>query len=187
MDPARQVETLIAPSVEALGFDLVRVRFVAAPRQPVLQIMAERPDGTMSIEDCAELSRAVSAVLDSEDPIPGAYALEVSSPGIDRPLVRPADYDRFAGFEARVETRMPVEGRKRFRGRIAGMADGTVTIAMPEGSATLPFDLIQDAKLVLTDELVAASLRGQAVTRPAEAGGHDEPDEPSGPERPDGE
>lgn len=157
MEKAAQIERMIAPSLAAMGYDIVRVLLTGGQR-PTLQVMAERADGQdMSVDDCAEISRAVSALLDVEDPIAGAYTLEVSSPGIDRPLTRPADFQRFAGFEARVETRQPVEGRKRFRGRLLGLEGDSVRIATPEGEATLPVDDILRAKLVLTDELIAAT------------------------------
>lgn len=157
MEKAAQIERMIAPSLAAMGYDIVRVLLTGGQR-PTLQVMAERADGQdMSVDDCAEISRAVSALLDVEDPIAGAYTLEVSSPGIDRPLTRPADFQRFAGFEARVETRQPVEGRKRFRGRLLGLEGDSVRIATPEGEAALPVDDILRAKLVLTDELIAAT------------------------------
>lgn len=157
MDKAAQIERMIAPLLAAMGYDIVRVLLTGGQR-PTLQVMAERTDGQdMSVDDCAEISRAVSALLDVEDPIAGAYTLEVSSPGIDRPLTRPADFQRFAGFEARVETRQPVEGRKRFRGRLLGLEGDSVRIATPEGEAGLPVDDILRAKLVLTDELIAAT------------------------------
>ena len=168
-----RIARLIGPPLEAMGFSLVRVRY-GGGRRPILQIMAERADGTMTVADCADVSRAVSAVLDVEDPIPGEYMLEVSSPGIDRPLTRLADFDRFKGFEARVELSLPQDGRKRFRGRILGLAEGEdVQLADADGSTVLlPFHAISDAKLVLTDDLIAASLRGEVP------GGGPPPDDP---------
>jgi ribosome maturation factor RimP len=119
--------------------------------------MAERKDGLdMSLDDCALLSRAVSAVLDVEDPIEGAYSLEVSSPGIDRPLTRPKDYERFAGFEAKLETRAPIDGRKRFKGKLLGLEAESVKIEVEGAALALPLEEIEKAKLVLTDELIAA-------------------------------
>ena len=162
MDGNSRIARLIAPPLEAMGFDLVRVRF-GGGRRPVLQIMAERPDGTMTVEDCAEVSRAVSAVLDIEDPIPGEYLLEVSSPGIDRPLTRLADFERFKGFDAKVELSLPLNGRKRFRGRLDGL-EGEDDVRLEDadaGAVLLPYHAIADAKLLLTDELIAASLKGQ--------------------------
>jgi ribosome maturation factor RimP len=141
-----------------MGYELVRVHFGGTSGRPTLQIMAERLDRRpMAVEDCAEISRTISAVIDVEDPVADPYFLEVSSPGIDRPLIRPADYERFAGFEARVETAMPIDGRKRFRGRIAGIADGQVRLIEGAGELRLPLEQINKAKLVLTDDLIAAS------------------------------
>ncbi len=159
MELTSRIAAMIEPSLLAMGFILVRVRFGGAKR-PVLQIMAERPDGTMSVEDCADVSRAVSAILDVEDPISSEYVLEVSSPGIDRPLMRLDDYRRFAGYEAKVETVMPVEGRKRYRGRLVGIEGEDVLITVDGLTWRLPFPLIGDARLVLTDDLIAASLKG---------------------------
>jgi ribosome maturation factor RimP len=153
---ADRIATLIEPTLDSMGYSLVRVRLGAGGR-PVLQIMAEPKDGrAMAVEDCAEISRTVSALLDVEDPIGSAYALEVSSPGIDRPLVREDDYRRFSGFEARIETRAPLAGRKRFQGRLTGVANGCVQLAMDVGTAEIPFAAIDRAKLVLTDDLLAA-------------------------------
>ncbi len=139
-----------------MGYDLVRVRLTGGAGQ-TLQIMAERRDGAeMTVEDCALISRDVSAILDVEDPLSGSYTLEVSSPGIDRPLVRIEDFERFAGFEARVETRDAVDGRRRFRGRLAGVEDGSVLIEVDGNRHAVPHDGISRAQLVLTDELIAA-------------------------------
>jgi ribosome maturation factor RimP len=161
MDATDRIQRIIAPTVEDMGYDIVRVQ-LSGMQRPTLQIMAERRDGgAMTVEDCADISRAVSAVLDVEDPIASAYTLEISSPGIDRPLTRLKDYERFAGFEARVETRFPIDGRKRFRGLLRGVADHSVQIETDTGMATIPFADIQRGKLVLTDALIAASL-GQA-------------------------
>ena len=154
------IARLIEPSLEAMGYALVRVQLTGGHHRPTVQIMAERSDGGgMTVEDCTEVSRAVSALLDVADPLPSAYMLEVSSPGIDRPLVKAADYDRFAGHEAKLETRWPVGGRRRFRGRLLGLSDGTVRVKTDEGEVALPLAEIDRAKLVLTDELIAASLR----------------------------
>jgi ribosome maturation factor RimP len=159
MDKAATVERVIAPSLQAMGYEVVRVQLMGAHR-PVLQIMIERTDRqTLGVEDCAEVSRAVSALLDVEDPIAGSYTLEVSSPGIDRPLIRPEDFTRFAGFEAKLETRAPVDGRKRFRGRLMGLEGDRVRIATAEGESLLPLGEVQRAKLVLTDELIAATAK----------------------------
>lgn len=161
---AAEVERLIAPAVEAMGYDIVRVQLGGGDRLR-LQIMAERrSDGGMNVDDCTEVSRAVAAILDVEDPIDSAYTLEVSSPGIDRPLTRLADFDRFAGFEARVETALPIDGRRRFRGRLLGTRGNAVAMICDETEITLPFADVQKAKLVLTDELIAAS---RGADRPA--------------------
>ena len=130
MEKLAAIEAMIAPTLEAMGYVLVRVRFAGGGR-PTLQVMAERVDGAgMTVEDCAEVSRTLSALLDVEAPLPGAYLLEVSSPGIDRPLIRPADYQRFAGRQAAIETQRPIDGRKRFRGRLDGLAHGGVRLAL---------------------------------------------------------
>ena len=126
MDKAAEIERIVAPALEAMGYGLVRVRLTGGHR-PVLQIMVERNDArALTLDDCAEVSRAISALLDVEDPLPGAHSLEVSSPGIDRPLVKPQDFERFAGREAAVETRAPIDGRRRFRGRLLGLAGSCV-------------------------------------------------------------
>jgi len=153
----RRIAAMIEPSLEAMGYALVRVSHTGG-RRPTLQIMAERHDGAgMTVGDCEEISRNVSALLDVQDPIASAYTLEVSSPGIDRPLVRPADYERFAGFEAKLELEHGLDGRKRFRGRILGQSGGRVRLVTEQGEVELPFDDIHRAKLVLTDELLAAA------------------------------
>jgi ribosome maturation factor RimP len=123
--------------------------------------MAERPDGGIEVDDCARISRAVSAVLDVEDPISGEYVLEVSSPGIDRPLTRLKDFARWEGYEVRLETDEPIDGRRRFRGTLEGVRDGEVLLAIPEGTIGLAYGMIADAKLVLTDALIAESLAGR--------------------------
>ena len=158
--PALRVAKLVEPVLDSMGFRLVRVKLSGA----ALQIMAERPDGRFSIEDCEQASRAISPVLDLEDPIPSRYQLEVSSPGIDRPLVRAEDFERWAGHETKIEMSTPQAGRKRFRGVLEGCADGEVRLFIdnPDGGTEkvlvgLPFDAIADAKLVLTDALIEAA------------------------------
>ena len=153
----RRLAGIVTPTIEGLGFELVRLRLMGGKRH-VLQIMADRPDGGIEVDDCARISRAVSAVLDVEDPIAGEYVLEVSSPGIDRPLTRIKDFERYAGYEARLETSEAIDGRRRFKGELAGVQDGEVLVEIPEGVIGLSFDLLADAKLVLTDALVAESL-----------------------------
>jgi len=161
--PAR-VATIVEPVIEQLGYRLVRVR-VSSAEGCTVQVMAERPDGTMSVEDCEAVSRALSPVLDVADPIERAYRLEISSPGIDRPLVRKSDFERYTGHVAKIETSMPIQGRKRFRGVLAGTEGETARIRRDdaaEGEETeimIPIEEMSEAKLVLTDELVSEALR----------------------------
>ncbi len=157
----RRIAEIVRPTVEGMGFELVRLRFQGGAKKATLQVMAERPDGGMEVDDCAELSRALSAVLDVDDPIDRAYALEVSSPGIDRPLTRLKDFERFAGWEARLETEEMIDGRKRFKGTLQGVEDGEILIEIEEGVIGLSFDMLADAKLILTDELIAESLKAR--------------------------
>ena len=152
-----KIEAIIAPSLEAMGYRVVRVA-VTGGRRATLQIMAERADeAAMTVDDCADISRTVSALLDVADPIETAYFLEVSSPGIDRPLVKREDFARFAGYETRVELSAPVDGRKRFRGRLEGIEGDQVRLVVEGAPVVLPFPIITRAKLVLTDELLAAT------------------------------
>lgn len=154
-----RIETMVTPSLEAMGYRVVRVAFTGG-RRATLQIMAERSDGAaMTVEDCETISHTVSALLDVADPIATSYDLEISSPGIDRPLVRREDYERFAGFEAKLEMQRPIDGRKRFRGRLMGVEDDAVTLLLGEGRVRLPLADVARAKLVLTDELIAADAR----------------------------
>jgi ribosome maturation factor RimP len=160
-----EIERLVAPALDAMGFTLVRVKVTGlGGERRTLQIMAERgSDGGITVDDCAAISRAVSALLDVEDPIHGHYTLEVSSPGLDRPLVHERDFERFAGFEARVETRQPIDGRRRFRGQLAGISGGKVCIVLGADKVHIPFTEISAAKLVLTDELLAAAQQQRHV------------------------
>ena len=161
------LDPILEPVVEAAGFRLVRLRLIGT-KTKTLQIMAERPDGTMNVEGCAELSRALSDFLDAEDPIEGEYNLEVSSPGIDRPLTRLTDFARWAGHEARIElTQADANGRKRFKGKLLGL-DGTDVAFQADGSkladgATMKFAFrsIAEAKLVLTDKLIEEDLKAR--------------------------
>jgi ribosome maturation factor RimP len=158
----RPITAMIAPSLDAMGYRIVRVAFTGG-RRPTLQIMAERRDAAaMSVDDCADISRTVSALLDVADPIPVAYALEVSSPGIDRPLIDRDDFVRYAGYEAKVEMSNLIDGRKRFRGRLLGADDGAVRIAVEDREVALPLAEVVRAKLVLTDELLAAAQKQQS-------------------------
>ncbi len=154
----QRLATIVMPTIESMGFELVRLRLMGGKRA-TLQIMAERPDGTMEVEDCAGLSRQLSVILDVEDPIAAEYTLEVSSPGIDRPLTRLTDFDRWEGYEAKLETTELIEGRKRFKGLLAGTEGNEVLLEIEEGTVGLEFDWLADAKLVLTDELITESLR----------------------------
>jgi len=153
------IETLIAPSLEAMGYRIVRVAFTGG-RRATLQIMAERiDDAAMTVDDCASVSRTISALLDVADPIASAYMLEVSSPGIDRPLVKREDYQRFAGLEASVELAHPRDGRRRFRGKLVGVEGDEVRLDLGAEQVMLPLTAIARAKLVLTDALISASQR----------------------------
>jgi ribosome maturation factor RimP len=154
---SREIERLIAPTIEERGYSVVRVQ-LSGQKEMRLQVMIERTDlRPMQVEDCVVVSRAVSAVLDAADPIHGRYALEVSSPGIDRPLTRAADFERFAGCEAKVDMAREIEGRKRFRGMLRGLQDGAVRLDVDGTEWRLPFEDIGRAKLVVTDELPAAA------------------------------
>jgi ribosome maturation factor RimP len=159
---AARVAALAEPVLAGLGYRLVRVRISGAAGCTV-QIMAERPDGTMAIEDCEAASRALSPVLDVADPIEGAYQLEISSPGIDRPLVRHSDFDRYAGHVAQVEMNVPIDGRRRFRGQLLGTEGDAVRIRRSDAADgtddVLRIDDMMEAKLVLTDALISESLR----------------------------
>ncbi len=158
-----RIAALVEPAIAGLGYEIVRVAMNGAT-PPTLQVMVERADGqTLSVEDCAAVSRALSALLDVEDPIGGAYELEVSSPGIDRPLTRRKDFERFAGFEAKFELDALQDGRRRFRGRLLGLDGATVRVDNGGQVVVLPLDAIRKAKLVMTDELLAAA---QQTRRP---------------------
>lgn len=161
-----RVAAIVEPVIEDLGYRLVRAR-ISAANGCTLQIMAERPDGTMTVDDCEAVSRAVSPALDVEDPINRAYHLEVSSPGIDRPLVRAEDFDRWAGHELKIEMTVLQDGRKRYRGTLLGEEAGAAKLRLPdaaEGEADtvlLPIAEIGEAKLVLTDDLITAALQAE--------------------------
>ena len=192
---AGSIAALVEPVLDSLGFFLVRVT-VSGRDGGTVQIMAERLDRTISVDDCAIISRHISPLLDANDPMQGSYRLEVSSPGIDRPLVRPKDFEDWAGFEARIEVKELIEGRRRFRGRLDGFEDGEVRIEIEvaDGSGKsvpqvigLPVGMIELAKLVMTDDLIKAALKAQtpqeeAIAAAAEeqslGGGHDEQSDP---------
>lgn len=158
----RRLAEIITPVIEDLGFELVRIRLMSG-KTTTLQIMADRNAGGIEVDDCAEISNAVSAVLDVEDPILDAYTLEVSSPGIDRPLTRLKDFDTFEGYEAKLETAELIDGRRRFKGVLAGIEGDDVLINIEdqgeEVTIGLQFDWLSDAKLVLTDDLIREMLR----------------------------
>lgn len=158
----RRLASIITPTIEGLGYELVRVRLMGG-RTHILQIMADRPEGGINVDDCAKISTAVSAVLDVEDPIAENYTLEVSSPGIDRPLTRQKDFDTWEGYEARLETSELIDGRRRFKGFLAGTEGDEVLISIDERGETLTiglkFEWLSDAKLILTDDLIAEMLR----------------------------
>jgi ribosome maturation factor RimP len=165
----RRVCEIVEPVLAAMGFDLVRVR-VTGSRRKTVQVMAERPGGDIDVDDCAEISEAVSAVLDVEDPIARDYILEVSSPGIDRPLVKREDFVRFLGHEAKIKLAEPIGGRKRFSGHLKGLSGDELELEVDEPGegrrvVTLPLAQIADAQLVLTDELVRESLKGSRQRR----------------------
>jgi ribosome maturation factor RimP len=151
----RSLLELLDPVAEAIGYEIVRLRLMGGQTRR-LQIMAERPDGDMNVEDCTRLSRAISEVMDAADPITGEYTLEVSSPGIDRPLTRLKDFETYEGLEARIELDRLAENRKRFRGIVAGVEGDNVGIDLEgeEETAMVPFAWIVEAKLILTDELM---------------------------------
>ncbi|MDY0009391.1 MAG: ribosome maturation factor RimP [Bdellovibrionales bacterium] len=159
----KKIERAIAPTAASMGYDLVRILILGAgTSRPTLQIMAERPDGTMLIDDCSRLSQAVSAILDVEDIISEAYVLEVSSPGIDRPLTRLKDFERYAGFETRIEMHSAIEGQRKFKGVLRGVEGDIVLLETETGAmARLPFADMDKAKLVLTDELIRAAMKAE--------------------------
>ena len=174
---AARVAELIEPALSDRGFRLVRVA-VSGQEGKTLQVMAERTDGTMTIEDCEVISKEISPLLDVHDPIAGAYRLEVSSPGIDRPLVRPSDFEDWSGHEAKIEVTELIDGRRRFRGMLEGFEDGEVRIEVDLGAVGksvigIPMGLIAEARLVLTDELIREALsrakKSKALSDGAEA------------------
>ena len=161
-EAADQIRALIEATVESLGFELVRVTY-GGGRKPTLQIMAERPDGTMGVEDCAKVSREVSLLLDVEDPLQGEYLLEVSSPGIDRPLTRAKDFERWVGFDVKVEMNEAINDRRRFRGRMTAFDGDTIALSMDDGEVKLAYADVSKAKLILTDELLEAVQKNRAA------------------------
>lgn len=171
-----RIAAIIEPVLEGIGYRLVRVR-LSGQNGLTLQVMAERPDGTMTVDDCELVSRTISPVLDVEDPIDRAYHLEVSSPGIDRPLVRKSDFADWTGHVAKVETSAMLDGRKRFRGRLAGFDGESVVLEVDqpgygdEPIARIPLEMIAEARLVLTDDLIREALRKDKALREGRADG----------------
>ncbi|NOZ65989.1 MAG: ribosome maturation factor RimP [Alphaproteobacteria bacterium] len=153
---------IIDPVAEAMGYEVVRIALQNSARggSMTLQVMAERPDGTMLIEDCTKLSREISVILDVEDPISAEYILEVSTPGIDRPLTRRKDFENYAGYETKIELSVPEGGRRRYRGTLLGITDDTVKIEVDGEVFDVDFNNINRSKLVMTDELLAAASQG---------------------------
>jgi len=159
---ARKIVELTEPVLEDLGYRLVRLK-VSGENGCTLQVMAERPDGTMNVNDCETVSRTLSPIFDVEDVLPGEYFLEVSSPGIDRPLVRPSDFERWKDHEVKIELTQMLEGRKRYRGILRGFEDGSVVLESndidSEADVGIPFELLSSARLILTDQLIAAAMK----------------------------
>ncbi len=154
----RRLAGIIQPVIEGMGFELVRVRLMGK-QYTTVQVMAERPEGGIEVDECAAISTALSAVLDVEDPIENEYSLEVSSPGIDRPLTRLKDFDTWQGYEAKIETAELIDGQRRFKGMLAGVEGDEVLINIDQGTVGLKFDWLTDAKLVLSDGLIKEMLR----------------------------
>ncbi len=182
----QRMAAIVGPVIEGLGFELVRIRLMGGLNK-TLQIMADRPEGGIDVADCAKISTGVSAALDVEDPISEPYTLEVSSPGIDRPLTRLKDFDVWQGYEARIETEAQIDGRKRFKGILAGTEGDEVLITLPEGpdgelTIGLKFDWLADAKLILTEALIAEMLRQRTEAGSIDESEFDEIDETEGDE-----
>ena len=156
----RRIAEIITPVVEDMGFEVVRIRLMTG-KESILQVMAQGPDGNIEVDACAKISTAISATMDVEDPILDAYTLEVSSPGIDRPLTRLKDFAQWEGFEAKIETDELIDGRRRFKGQLEGVEGDEILINIAEGTIGLKFEWLSDAKLVLTDELIRDVLRGR--------------------------
>jgi len=167
---AARVSAVAGPVLQGMGYRLVRIK-ISGESGCTVQIMAERPDGSMTVEDCETISRALSPVLDANDPMEKAYRLEISSPGIDRPLVRKSDFERYVGHLVKIEMELPFNGRKRFRGHLSGTADNAARLTrdeVPEGEEAdvlLPIEDMSDARLVLTDDLVTQALRREKAAK----------------------
>ena len=181
----RRLAEIVTPVIEGMGFELVRIRLMGGATR-TLQIMADRPDGGIEVDDCGEISTAVSAVLDVEDPIEDNYVLEVSSPGIDRPLTRLKDFDMWVDYEARVETTELIDGRRRFKGILRGTDGDEVLIEIEDGKEAvtigLQFEWLSDAKLILTDDLIAEMLRQKKASAEVDESKFDKIEETEGDE-----
>lgn len=179
----RRLADIVQPVIEGMGFELVRIRLMGGATR-ILQIMADKPEGGIEVDHCGEISTAVSAVLDVEDPIEENYTLEVSSPGIDRPLTRLKDFEMWKGWEARIETTELIDGRRRFKGTLGGVEGDEVLIALDEGKEPviigLQFDWLSDAKLILTDELISEMLRQKKASGVIDESQFDEIDQTEG-------
>ena len=163
----RRVARIVDPILARMGYDLIRLRF-GGGRRKTLQVMAERQDGGMELDDCAAVSKAISAALDVEDPISEGYTLEVSSPGIDRPLTRKSDFEAWSGHLVKLETLELVDGRRRFRGKLGTSPEGHVVVDTEDGAFRFDFETISSARLILTDKLMNAAAFGQDAGRPAQ-------------------
>jgi ribosome maturation factor RimP len=186
----RRLADIVQPVIEGLGFELVRIRLMGGATR-ILQIMADKPEGGIEVDHCGDISTAVSAVLDVEDPIEENYVLEVSSPGIDRPLTRLKDFEMWKGWEARIETTELIDGRRRFKGTLGGVEGEEVLIEIEDGKETvtigLQFDWLSDAKLILTDELISEMLRQKKASGVIDESQFDEIEETDATEENDGE
>jgi ribosome maturation factor RimP len=175
----RRLADIVGPVIEGMGFELVRIRLMGGKTR-ILQIMADKPDGGIDVDDCGQISTAISAVLDVEDPVEDNYVLEVSSPGIDRPLTRLKDFDIWSGWEARIETTELIDGRRRFKGTLAGIEGDEVLINIEEGTVGLKFEWLSDAKLILTEELISEMLRQRKASGVIDESKFDEIEETEG-------
>jgi ribosome maturation factor RimP len=186
----RRLADIVQPVIEGLGFELVRIRLMGGATR-ILQIMADKPEGGIEVDHCGDISTAVSAVLDVEDPIEENYVLEVSSPGIDRPLTRLKDFEMWKGWEARIETTELIDGRRRFKGTLGGVEGEEVLIEIEDGKDTvtigLQFDWLSDAKLILTDELISEMLRQKKASGVIDESQFDEIEETDATEENDGD
>lgn len=162
MERLLALEERIAPTLESMGFEVVRVGLTSVGGERTLQVMADRLDGSLiTVDECETISTALSAIFDVEDPVPGSYHLEISSAGIDRPLTRRKDFEAYAGFEAKVETKSPVNGRRRFKGVVKGLRGDDVLMSVDDAEVGLALSNIATAKLVLTNELIKATAKGR--------------------------